>query len=115
MSLLVPTFIDDDLPTARRAAREFLVQYVRWPHYAKTFAASGYADEMERVAKAYQAGDQATAMAALSDALLDDVVLLGPPRGSARASTVWPGRAWNGSRWGRRPSPPTRWCSRPSG
>jgi alkanesulfonate monooxygenase SsuD/methylene tetrahydromethanopterin reductase-like flavin-dependent oxidoreductase (luciferase family) len=79
VSLLVPTFIDDDLPTARRAAREFLVQYVRWPHYAKTFAASGYADEMERVAKAYQAGDQATAMAALSDVLLDDVVLLGPP------------------------------------
>jgi alkanesulfonate monooxygenase SsuD/methylene tetrahydromethanopterin reductase-like flavin-dependent oxidoreductase (luciferase family) len=79
VSLLVPTFIDDDLSTARRAAREFLVQYVRWPHYAKTFAASGYADEMERVAKAYQAGDQATAMTALSDVLLDDVVLLGPP------------------------------------
>jgi alkanesulfonate monooxygenase SsuD/methylene tetrahydromethanopterin reductase-like flavin-dependent oxidoreductase (luciferase family) len=79
VSLLVPTFIDDDLATARQAAREFLVQYVRWPHYAKTFAASGYADEMEQVAKAYLAGDQATAMAALSDVLLDDVVLLGPP------------------------------------
>ena len=52
---------------------------MRWPHYAKTFAASGYADEMERVATAYQAGDPATAMAALSDVLLDDVVLLGPP------------------------------------
>ena len=79
VSLLIPTFIHDDLPTARQAAREFLVHYARGPHYAKTFAASGYPDEMDRVAKAWAAGDPATAMAALSDALLDDVVLLGPP------------------------------------
>jgi alkanesulfonate monooxygenase SsuD/methylene tetrahydromethanopterin reductase-like flavin-dependent oxidoreductase (luciferase family) len=79
VSLLVPTFMDDDLPAARQAAREFLVQYVRWPHYAKTFAASGYANEMEQVARAWTAGDQSAAMAALGDALLDDVLLLGPP------------------------------------
>ena len=79
VSLLIPTFIHDDLPAARRAAREFLVHYARWPHYASTFAASGYAAQMERVATAYGAGDQATAMAALDDALLDEVVLLGPP------------------------------------
>jgi hypothetical protein len=34
---------------------------------------------MERVATAYGAGDLATAMTALDDALLDEVVLLGPP------------------------------------
>jgi alkanesulfonate monooxygenase SsuD/methylene tetrahydromethanopterin reductase-like flavin-dependent oxidoreductase (luciferase family) len=79
VSLLVPTFIHDDLATARRAAREFLVHYARWPHYAKTFAASGYAAAMERVAAAYGAGDLAAAMAALDDALLDEVVLLGAP------------------------------------
>jgi alkanesulfonate monooxygenase SsuD/methylene tetrahydromethanopterin reductase-like flavin-dependent oxidoreductase (luciferase family) len=79
VSLLIPTFLHDDLTTARRAAREFLVHYARWPHYAKTFAASGYEEEMTRVAGAYAAGDTATAMAALPDALLDDVVLLGPP------------------------------------
>jgi alkanesulfonate monooxygenase SsuD/methylene tetrahydromethanopterin reductase-like flavin-dependent oxidoreductase (luciferase family) len=79
VSLLIPTFIHDDLATARRAAREFLVQYARWPHYAKTFAASGYATAMERVAAAYRTGDLATAMAALDDALLDEVVLLGSP------------------------------------
>jgi hypothetical protein len=33
---------------------------------------------MDRVAAAYGAGDLATAMAALDDALLDEVVLLGP-------------------------------------
>lgn len=79
VSLLIPTFIHDDVPTARQAAREFLVQYARWPHYAKTFAASGHADAMARIATAYAAGDTAAAMAALSDALLDEVLLLGPP------------------------------------
>jgi alkanesulfonate monooxygenase SsuD/methylene tetrahydromethanopterin reductase-like flavin-dependent oxidoreductase (luciferase family) len=79
VSLLIPTFIHEHLPTARHAAREFLVHYARWPHYAKTFAASGYAAEMAQIASAYAAGDVATAMSALSDALLDDVVLLGSP------------------------------------
>jgi alkanesulfonate monooxygenase SsuD/methylene tetrahydromethanopterin reductase-like flavin-dependent oxidoreductase (luciferase family) len=79
VSLLIPTFIHDDVDTARRAAREFLVHYARWPHYASTFAARGYADEMDRVARANAAGDTAGAMSALSDALLDDVVLLGSP------------------------------------
>jgi alkanesulfonate monooxygenase SsuD/methylene tetrahydromethanopterin reductase-like flavin-dependent oxidoreductase (luciferase family) len=77
VSLLIPTFMHDDLAVARQAAREFLVQYARWPHYAKTFTASGYAAQMERVAAAYGAGDLATAKAALDDALLDEVVLLG--------------------------------------
>lgn len=79
VSMLIPTFIHDDLATARRAAREFLVHYARWPHYAKTFAASGYAAQMERVAVSYGAGDLAAAMTALDDALLDEVVLLGSP------------------------------------
>ena len=79
VSLLIPTFIHEHLPTARQAAREFLVQYARWPHYAKTFAASGYSGEMAQIATAYAAGDLPTAMSALSDALLDEVLLLGSP------------------------------------
>ena len=88
VSLLVPTFIDDDLPTARRAAREFLVQYVRWPHYAKTFAASGYADEMEQVATAYRPATRPRRWppSAMSCSTTSSCSAL--PRGSARASTV---------------------------
>lgn len=79
VSLLIPTFMHEQLPTARQAAREFLVQYARWPHYARTFEASGYAREMAQIAAAYAAGDLATALSALSDTLLDEVLLLGPP------------------------------------
>ena len=78
VSLLIPTFIHRDLSTARQAAREFLVHYAGMPHYAKTFAASGFAAEMAGVQKALTAGSHSDAMAALSDRLLDEVLLVGP-------------------------------------
>jgi alkanesulfonate monooxygenase SsuD/methylene tetrahydromethanopterin reductase-like flavin-dependent oxidoreductase (luciferase family) len=78
VSVLIPTFIHDDLATARQAGREFLVHYASMPHYAKTFAASAFATEMETVRKAVASQDRAAAMAALSDWLLDEVLLVGP-------------------------------------
>lgn len=78
VSLLVPTFLHDDLAVARRAAREFLVHYAGLPHYATTFTASGFAAEMVGVRSALAAGDRPGAMAHRSDRLLDEVLLLGP-------------------------------------
>ena len=78
VSLLIPTFIHDDLPTARQAAREFLVHYAGMPHYAKAFEASGFTAEMEGVRWGLAAGAPAVAMSALSDRLLDKVLLVGP-------------------------------------
>jgi alkanesulfonate monooxygenase SsuD/methylene tetrahydromethanopterin reductase-like flavin-dependent oxidoreductase (luciferase family) len=78
VSVLIPTFLDDDVATARHAAREFLVHYAGMPHYAKTFASSGFAQDMDLVGKALASGDRAAAMAALSDALLDATTLVGP-------------------------------------
>lgn len=78
VSVLIPTFIHDDLPTARGAAREFLLHYASQPHYAKTFVASGFATEMESLRKGATSQDRAAAMAALSDRLLDEVLLVGP-------------------------------------
>jgi alkanesulfonate monooxygenase SsuD/methylene tetrahydromethanopterin reductase-like flavin-dependent oxidoreductase (luciferase family) len=78
VSLLVPAFIHDDLSAARRAAREFLVHYAGMSHYAKAFAASGFAAEMEAVGRASAGQDRAGALAALSDRLLDEVLLVGP-------------------------------------
>ena len=79
VSVLVPAFVDDDLTTARHAAREFLVHYAGMRHYAKAFAASGFATEMAAVREALGAGNHGGAMAGLSDRLLDSVLLVGPP------------------------------------
>lgn len=96
VSLLIPTFVHDDMATARQAAREFLVHYAGMPHYAKAFTASGFADEMARVHEALAAGTPVRAMAALSDRLLDEVLLVGPPArcreqlaAFARAGVEW--------------------------
>lgn len=78
-SLLIPVFVHDELAVARQAAREFLVHYAGMSHYAKTFAASGFAAEMDGVREALASGAPAAAMAALSDRLLDEVLLVGPP------------------------------------
>ena len=78
VSLLIPTFIHDDLPIARQAAREFLVHYAGMPQYAKAFEASGFAGEMQGVRNGLATGDAAAAMSALSDRLLDEVLLVGP-------------------------------------
>jgi alkanesulfonate monooxygenase SsuD/methylene tetrahydromethanopterin reductase-like flavin-dependent oxidoreductase (luciferase family) len=77
VSVLIPAFLHDDLALARQAAREFLVHYAGMPHYAKAFEASGYADT-SAVHQALASGDRAGAMAALSDRLLDAVLLVGP-------------------------------------
>lgn len=79
VSVLIPTFVHDDLPTARQAAREFLVHYAGMPHYAKAFEASGFAAEMKGVRDGLAAGDTSATIAALSDRLLDEVLLVGPP------------------------------------
>ena len=79
VSVLIPSFVHDDLAIARQAAREFLVYYASMSHYAKVFAASGFPAEMDMVQKAIAAQDRAAAMAALPDGLLDAVLLVGPP------------------------------------
>jgi len=75
-SLLIPAFVHDDLAVARQAAREFLIHYASMPQYAKAFEASGFEAEMAGVKKAIATG--APALGALSNRLLDELVLLGP-------------------------------------
>ena len=60
-SLLLPTFLDEDLETARDAARSFLSFYTTLPHYRTMFEASGFTD-----------------VTSVPDALIDAVVLAGP-------------------------------------
>ena len=78
VSLLIPTFLSDDLSAAREAARRFLTLYVAMPHYARMFRRSGFEAEAEAVAKALEREDQAAVAAAVSDRLMDEVCLVGP-------------------------------------
>lgn len=78
VSLLIPTFLSDDLSAARKAARRFLTLYVAMPHYTKMFRRSGFETEAEEVTEALERGDQAAVAAAVSDRLMDEVCLVGP-------------------------------------
>ncbi len=78
VSLLIPTFLAEDLGAARAAARRFLAFYASMPLYTKMFRRSGFGDEMEGVAQAVAQGDHERGVACLSDRLLDEVCLVGP-------------------------------------
>jgi 5,10-methylenetetrahydromethanopterin reductase len=78
VSLLIPTFLSEDLHAAREAARRFLSVYASMPLYTKMFRRSGFVDEMEGVAEAVAQGDRERSMACISDRLLDEVCLVGP-------------------------------------
>ena len=77
-SLLIPTFVSDDLVAARHTARQFVAGYIALPVYARMFRDSGFAGEVEAVREAFARSDRAAAAAALSDRLVDEVCLFGP-------------------------------------
>jgi alkanesulfonate monooxygenase SsuD/methylene tetrahydromethanopterin reductase-like flavin-dependent oxidoreductase (luciferase family) len=79
VSLLIPTFLSDDLPAARAAARQFLAFYASLPVYANMFRRSGFAQEMESISQALARGEPPQAIAAcISDQFMDAVCLVGP-------------------------------------
>ena len=78
VSLLIPTFLSEDLGVAREAARRFLTLYTAMPHYARMFRRSGFVQEADAVAAALDRGDRAGIAAAISDRLMDEVCLVGP-------------------------------------
>ncbi len=78
VTLLIPTFLSDDLESARAAARPFLGFALGLPLYRKLFRRSGFAQEMDDVEKALELDDQAGVASSLSDNLLDAVCLVGP-------------------------------------
>lgn len=84
VSLLIPTFLDTDLARSRAAGREFLILYCSFPAYARMFRASGFADEQDAIDARLAAGDRAGAKAAIGDAMLDEVCLVGDAERIAR-------------------------------
>ena len=78
MSLLMPTFLSEDIGAAREAARRFLTLYAAMPHYTRMFRRSGFTQEADAVAEALDNGGPARIGAAISDRLMDAVCLVGP-------------------------------------
>jgi 5,10-methylenetetrahydromethanopterin reductase len=78
VSLLIPTFLADDLAAARAAARQFLTHYMSVPLYQKMLRRSDFTTEVEAMTAAVEQGDRQGIQAALSDRLMDEICLIGP-------------------------------------
>lgn len=77
VSLLIPTFYDSDIATARAAARDFLILYCGMPAYGRMFRQSDFGAEMDAIDERLAASDRTGAMQAISDDMLDEVCLVG--------------------------------------
>src|SRR5438105_10446108 len=71
VTLGLPTFIGDDIEALREAARQNLGLYTTFPLFQHLFRASGFTAEADQM-------EQGKGGAALSDALLDAICLIGP-------------------------------------
>ena len=75
-ALFATAFISDDLEAARRPARKLLSRYGALRFYGNMLARSGFKAEIEGIRAA--ARDEAAAMKAVSDAMIDSSLLVGP-------------------------------------
>jgi probable F420-dependent oxidoreductase len=67
----------DDPATARESVRKELVEYLISPPYGRYFTSVGFGAEVERARAGFEARDRQRAVAAVSDALLDEVLIYG--------------------------------------
>jgi alkanesulfonate monooxygenase SsuD/methylene tetrahydromethanopterin reductase-like flavin-dependent oxidoreductase (luciferase family) len=74
---MVPTVIDDDLDAARAVHRRTLRLYIGLPNYRNYWRTAGYAEEMDAIETALEAGDRESAAAAMSDRWVDDCTISG--------------------------------------
>nr|WP_241728976.1 LLM class F420-dependent oxidoreductase [Nocardioides zeae] len=69
--------VSDTPEVAREEVRKELVEYVVSPGYGRYFASVGFEKEVEEVNAAFEARQREAAVAAVSDALLDEVLVVG--------------------------------------
>ncbi|MGH2755571.1 MAG: LLM class F420-dependent oxidoreductase [Actinomycetota bacterium] len=67
----------EDVDTVRDAARWLVTPYISVPAYNRFIAAQGFEDEATAVASAWAAGDRSGALDAVSDRLVEALVLMG--------------------------------------
>ena len=75
-TLFATAFISDDLEAARRPARKLLSRYGALRFYGNMLANAGFRGEIEGIRAAGR--DEAKAMAAVTDNMIDSALLVGP-------------------------------------
>jgi 5,10-methylenetetrahydromethanopterin reductase len=75
-ALFATAFISDDLAAARRPARKLLSRYGALRFYGNMLANAGFSKEIEGIRAAGR--DEAKAIAAVTDNMIDSVLLVGP-------------------------------------
>jgi probable F420-dependent oxidoreductase len=69
---------DEDVTIVRDFVRRMLVPYLTAEGYRRFAAAQGFEEETERIAKLWGEGDREGAVAAVSDRLVEAMVVMGP-------------------------------------
>ena len=79
INLGIHTFLCDDLAFAREAARKTLTYWLGLPAYNNSIRESGYEQEAESIKRAFDRGDQKALEDGITDAIIDEFCLVGPP------------------------------------
>ena len=79
IDLGIHTFLCDDLAFARETARQTLTYWLGLPAYNKSIRESGYEQEAESIKRAFEQGDQKALRDGITDAIIDEFCLVGPP------------------------------------
>lgn len=75
----IPTFISEDVEQARSAARYNLAFFGNLPFYRKQWRRCGFVDEVNAIRQAWESGDRRAAAARVTDRMIDQVCVFGPP------------------------------------
>lgn len=79
VNLGLHVFLSEDLERARQRARQTLTYWVGLAAYNRAIAESGFVAEAARIREAFQRGDQAALAANITDEIIDEFCLVGPP------------------------------------
>jgi 5,10-methylenetetrahydromethanopterin reductase len=85
----VHAFVSEDLDAARETARSSLSYWVGLPSYRRALAGAGYEAEASAIATAFAGGDQGGLRTAISDRLIDEYCLVGPPGRCREQLAAW--------------------------
>jgi probable F420-dependent oxidoreductase len=89
VSNVVPACIDDDREAARETVRRALIGYLKLTNYQNYFVEAGYAAEVDAARVAAAREDDAGVLAAISDALVNDIGVYGPARDAREQFNAW--------------------------